>query len=94
MDNELHELCEEVYELTEWGDNALQLGHTPNHEDIFPLYTSDYLLEKLPNGVAVSNANGRWGAWVVLQEDDLEEADTPLKALLKLVLALEKAGEL
>lgn len=66
-----------------------------SYKYVCPLYTSDYLLGKLPNGVTVSNANGNWGAWIAdRSENTLNESDTPLKALLKLTIALCEAGEL
>lgn len=68
--------------------------------DWLPLYTSGYLLEKLPKSINGRQLNG----WY---EDDCTtygygqdvtvwhyEADTPLKALLKLTIALHEAGEL
>lgn len=76
-----------------------------------PLYTSDYLLEKLPDFEELHHwsltldHDGRdekglcWGAYYVDNDDnDLSiaaglyaSADTPLKALLKLTLALQEA---
>ena len=60
MDNELYNLCKQVYEATGWDESFLKVIST--NEGIFdlnardylkqsgyaPLYTSDYLLEKLP----------------------------------------------
>lgn len=73
-----------------------------------PLYTSDYLLEKLPRTLVFP-----WDLHCVGVDDGysyvaearikdgeagytkkMSEADTPLKALLKLVIALDDAGEL
>jgi hypothetical protein len=73
-----------------------------------PLYTSDYLLEKLPSenseqihavyGVYLltGSKSKKWGAsWECdTGQYEIEHADTPLKALLKLVIALDDAGEL
>ena len=65
-----------------------------------PLYASDYLLEKLKNERAVSVYwDGEEEEWNADSEHQIGEsfgitADTPLKALLKLVLALKKAGDL
>lgn len=65
---------------------------------VAPLYTSDYLLEK---GIASSLTH-----WVIGKGDEWRAGghtaksrhtvygDTPLKALLKLVIALDEAGEL
>ncbi len=61
-----------------------------------PLYTSDYLLEKLPQPLTLRKksysfeASIRKGNRVYPSAD----ADTPLKALLKLTIALSEAGEL
>lgn len=94
-DNELFELCKQVYEATGWD---YQNG---------AVYTSDYLLEKLPKKVEGAD----WSYWLTLSPMDgeswdadyefedteprhFEYADTPLKALLKLTLALHEAGVL
>jgi len=82
----------------------------------YPLYTSDYLLEKLPK--TLERPNDAYGAlWgkpnLTLLDDGFWEASyryedemnypdfcyvnehlTPLKALLKLTIALSEAGEL
>ena len=68
-----------------------------------PLYTSDYLLEKLiPNHLTLTNhwAAGGWKASYRQEGDMYNEkgtgfmltADTPLKALLRLTIALDNAG--
>lgn len=77
--------------------------------DPIPLYTSDYLLEKLPKEVWLDNftpvrlfldSNGKLGGYMFYYAHvggviwELGEADTPLKALLKLTIALDDAGEL
>lgn len=86
----------DTYELD--NGNPLAFGHPP-----IPAYTSDYLLEKLHSkkGLAVTKyVEGGWNAhcerkmhgnakWVDYYEGI---ADTPLKALLKLVIALDDAG--
>lgn len=68
------------------------------------LYTLDYLLEKLPDTLPQGELFvGKWGhsywragyfdyepAWSDLRDF----SDTPLKALLKLTIALSEAGEL
>lgn len=59
-----------------------------------PLYTSDYLLEKLPNKTYCGFNNvGNGVAWKTGLDYD-QVADTPLKALLKITLELHKRGEL
>ena len=70
-----------------------------------PNYTSDYLLEKLPRSIkrygrfelVPTMRNTRWSAgyWTDDRLDTLSVVDyTPLKALLKLTVALSEAGEL
>lgn len=122
MDQELFELCKEVYKRTKWlggnggfmwvqwqEDSAWLLEPSSKSgktcHDWFPFYTSDYLLEKLKNkypSVELVELNGHmqrigrgphWRAaasWGTAKYDK----DTPLKALLKLVIALDDAGEL
>lgn len=126
-DNELFELCEEVYKRTKWGDTPVsglyfvhqnqgktRIGRFPDTTMVSPLYTSDYLLEKLPKtierpddayGALWGNPNvtllddGLWEASYRF-EDEMNQPDfkyanqdfTPLKALLKLVIALDDAG--
>lgn len=132
IDNELFELCKEVFERTReiWGWNdEMQwleidvygkmtvsnkwraLTFNPEIKDHTPLYTSDYLLEKLPKYLLWQGANSRlelvpqgyeyggsaelWCATYAQPRHSipiLEAADTPLKALLKLVIALDDAG--
>ena len=113
------ELCKEVYERTKWettdwydldpdGKPVEYLCTTEDkidENDYVPFYTSDYLLEKLPNHIYLQHyANDTWHA-SQLQPTELRTADnayqsinassdTPLKALLKLCLALKEAGEL
>lgn len=63
-----------------------------------PLYTSDYLLEKLPmekyDIFLAPNPGVGW--WCASFDVELNvprvDANTPLKALLKLVIALDDAG--
>jgi hypothetical protein len=69
---------------------------------LIPLYTTDYLLEKLPNilhGLYLTiYADSSDDDWIAVYERGVDEdsyrsyGDTPLKALLKLVLALNDAG--
>ena len=112
-DQELFELCKEVYKrFPEWHRTrdkfnkrgevmigpfyALRPASTQT-----PLYTSDYLLEKLPlvqlDHMALDSDDPiRWEATTILFlnriVNPIAEADTPLKALLKLVIALDDAG--
>ena len=95
--SELFELCKEVYKRTGWETDELL-----SHRGLVrvPLYTSDYLLEKLEEAsteynvqVYYSVVNKYWKAlWVNYGSPSI--ANTPLKALLKLTIALSEAGEL
>ena len=103
--DELYELCKKVYERTGWDDLADDhpwiternvLGYERN--GIAPLYTSDYLLEKLPETynkqelMLWRSGVSSWRAGYSPIESYRD--DTPLKALLKLTIALSEAGEL
>ena len=108
-ENELYELCKEVYKLTKW-DNYCEYwsfgGEYTVNKDlmtsievqtaIIPLYTSDYLLEKLPPTVIARGKAFSTATRIAATSKQLvgAEADTPLKSLLKLTLALHEAGEL
>lgn len=110
MDNELFELCKEVYKKTGWqiedctwvvgdengdlfilDDKVKEQGHFDYYT---PLYTSDYLLEKLPNTVHVMSSRDGCAVWLIESSVETVKSDTPRKALLKLVLALKEAGEI
>jgi hypothetical protein len=88
---------------------------TDADELICPLYTSDYLLEKLPPVIFTRTSDGSnltaiLTLWVNGDKtvhvaymipfdeqnrgDYAKTADTPIKALLKLAIALDDAGEL
>ena len=86
------------------------IAYTPNPQNAkwlpkdIPLYTSDYLLEKLPPTIKnkfdgdddyliLYKKTGSWYADYMGQFLRCN-ADTPLKALLKLTIALSEAGEL
>ena len=67
----------------------------------FPLYTSDYLLEKLPKDVRIDKDSStiytasKFFFGKNSHTDDIEMgASNPLKALLKLTISLSEAGEL
>lgn len=92
------------------------------HQYQTPLYTSDYLLEKLPPSIQSKEYAGKPAFLWTRKEDDVLDkypegritcfawyfvtgivdgvsdygvhADTPLKALLRLTIALSEAGEL
>lgn len=120
-DNDLCELCKEVYEKTGWWshdlahlyiqqDGTYKIVHSNGkpYENEWglsnlSLYTSDYLLEKLPKKLGERhlelNVNGEdWeafyyeGSYGTTFPKVSLEANTPLKALLKLVIALDDAG--
>ena len=114
QDQELFELCKQVYEATGWDSDDLlhYLGGEVHYKPLFesdmhhlnttkdtysPLYTSDYLLEKLPIHTSLRKPlNGIGGGYeaewykVTTQEKFYEFEYTPLKALLKLVLKLHE----
>ena len=118
--SELFELCKEVYERLEWQiDDATWIVGDENG-DLFiltkeveaqgyydyyaPLYTTDYLLEKLPNYIYLQqSADGKSWRASQLQPTELRtaenayqsintSADTPLLAILKLTLKLHEEG--
>ena len=120
--SELFELCKEVYRRHQfWAGTDMIFGkevgrdwrimpltlRIPKHNRI-PLYTSDYLLEKLPsplifdeNDCAIEVRRTKkdkymWSANIRHSYGQYfkQIADTPLKALLKLTIALSEAGEL
>ena len=113
MDEELHQLCKEVYKRTGWetGEWTNNSGDYVSHaSDLieagihFPLYTSDYLLGKLPSTIKnefdgdddyliLYKKSGSWYADYMGQFLRCK-GDTPQKALLKLTIALSEAGEL
>lgn len=115
MDTELFDLCKEVYKrFPEWNNTDIRFGNGDmswikrkgadmKTTDI-PLYTSDYILEKL----VIANLKTELGIKQVhlIKEDDgnyrafcpyvtnVGYADTPLKALLKLVIVLDDINQL
>ena len=88
---------------------AFETDQLDNEEYIAPLYTSDYLLDRLPKELHKdgmkhyltlstkygdefkANYVSPSGYFYLFLEP---ESDTPLKALLKLTLALHEAGKL
>lgn len=113
-DQELFDLCKQVYEALAWRETHQILvvtnqGITTWHNNgefevgnmgaAYPLYTSDYLLDKLPKKnimLSFDEISRTWrtiyGADIFATERIRGNADTPLKALLKLCLALHKEG--
>ena len=111
MNDELLELCKEVYEKTGWNNRENQIDSSGiihgqlKYWGAVPLYTSDYLLEKLPHKITnrvghylevcpVTPNGFKWWRASYTYEPFAQYADTPLKALLKLVIALDEIPEL
>ena len=121
MDQELFGLCKQVYEKTGWVNTYFYIHieskeiesyvfgdlKKPLSDMYIPLYTSDYLLEKLPRRINkmpinIHEIDGKWLSRYGYNVDDLygfevisyASSDTPLKSLLKLTLSLYEAGEL
>ena len=120
--SELFELCKEVYELFPfWAGTDMIYGKEQDGDwkimpltlsipkrNRIPLYTSDYLLEKLQSWFYDMGASdfGQFSVTILADaciakvrshDDDFSEqasADTLLLALLKLTIALSEAGEL
>ena len=104
---ELFDLCKQVYKVTAWG---IEEGALKNHklwypEYAIPIYNSDYLLEKFRETenidvvVGINRINdvqcyAKALNLMKIHRDIKTFADTPLKSLLKLTLALKQAGEL
>ena len=111
--SELFELCKEVYRRHQfWAGTDMIFGkevgrdwrimpltlRIPKHNRI-PLYTSDYLLEKLLPITSIQlkrKASGDIRLFYFPEKPDYAtyDYDTPLKCLLALTIALSEAGEL
>jgi len=94
--SELYKLFSEVYKRTGWETDELL-----SHRGLVrvPLYTSDYLLEKLLPITSIQlkrKANGDIRLFYFPEKPDYAtyDYDTPLKCLLALTIALSEAGEL
>ena len=106
---ELFELCKQVYEATGWENDPYikHLNKATKYEHRYgnaSIYTSDYLLEKLPRYIYLQqSADGK--SWLAsqLQPTELRTAEnayqsintsagTPLRALLLLTLKLHEEG--
>lgn len=120
MDNELFELCKEVYEKTGWDYRTGALNDkgaafTPEgrltnaYTGQYPLYNSDYLADKLPSAIDWEGhyenlyyrkwSDNTYSAYYA-DEDGYTltslhvAAETLVKTLLKLTLALVDANQL
>ena len=97
--DELFELCKEVYRRIGLGEDLpmYEDGKGIPYHDV-PLYTSDYLLDKLPLGENINMFfyRSKGGLWLFqwTGRNLSGSSDTPLKALLKLTIALHDAGEI
>ena len=91
---ELFELCKQVYEATGWkGLGRRYINEPLEKDDWIPIYTSDYLLEKLPFPTEIGCDSFMWiGKYENRGNQIWERADTPLKALLKLTIKLHEEG--
>ena len=71
VSNELFELCKQVYEAVKWKGVGRKYINKPTEKDEWiPLYTSDYLLEKLPKKIKRDSSTG----WLVLSPMDSQGA--------------------
>ena len=99
--SELYELCREVYERTGWEAPETYKAEDGNPENDWQAYNTDYLLEELPKEQFTqpdfveclmvrkdSETSYTAGYFLIIET----KADTPLKALLKLTIALSEAG--
>ena len=121
MDDELLDLCEQVYNRTGW-----ECGSWYSHEIIKrPAYTMDFIIDSLPvfvydtvtrlhkeSGCRNCTCEQRYKTYLEIHRYDtksmacyvsngnsraipyLTRATTPLKALLRLTIAMHEAGEL
>ena len=100
---ELFELCKQVYEATGWkGLGRRYINEPLEKDDWIPIYTSDYLLEKLPATVKNDFDGGddylilykKGKSWYsdYMGQFKRQKSDMPLKALLKLTIKLHEEG--
>lgn len=86
--------------IVDVNDNNTVWARESKYINYAPLYTSDYLLEKLLKKCSIELYMRSDGEAIDLiwnikpQDNNLISSDTPLKALLKLTIALLDAGEL
>lgn len=102
MDNELLELCKEVYKRTSWVNIEPCYSSKCTHHGFYeegvltaPKYTLDFLLECLPAAIEIVKEQPySYTVSQIAPIQNLVRADTPMKALLKFVIVLDDAGEL
>lgn len=83
----------EGWQIWRWEDfgESGRLHYKLGKEQAYPLYTSDYLLEKLPFPTEIGCDSFTWiGKYENRGKQVWERADTPLKALLRLTLKLHE----
>lgn len=105
-DQDLFELCKEVYKRTGWEDKQLKwlikgiVTNNPYGEKVSPAYTSDYLLEKLASAIESLDlyiARNFARGWYVSPSDTetnfgrVDGKDLRILSL-KLTIALDDAG--
>ena len=105
--NETFDLCRQVWEATGWempkssrsryifygtGGYPSVVKTRSKKGESYPLYNSDYLLERLPEPVLLRKRGGVYDASVRKGNRvyPYKEGSTPLIALLRLVLELKK----
>lgn len=105
------DLDKELYELTGWRFERLHIDPETDEpvlakysmdgkqagftKDTIPDYSTDYLLDKLPEGTSVNKINNGYAAWPPQKyatRGISPTFDTPKKALLKLSIDLAKKG--
>jgi len=98
---ELFTLCKAVYEATGWEtpETVWSLGTgAMGSDEMTNKYTSDYLLPKLQEHGIHLGYDKEQQAWFAFPAGDdglcIQFSDTPVKALLKLVLKMREEGVL
>lgn len=101
VDTELFELCKQVYKRTGWDDLPLSQRYDAYEGDgiedeyiRIPAYNVEYILQRLPKPrMTLRNTSDGWTAYYDTLGEGLPQYEsTPLKALLKLTIALDDAG--
>jgi len=85
---------------TEYERGDVEIEQSTHKSDLrytksYPLYTSDYVLEKLGNYLELKHFGNSYDVTQYVDASMFSgSSDTPIKALLKLTIALCDAGEL